>query len=500
MKHALRNTRRTRHWFAPTLICALFSACSDDPAGTGSGAIQCLDPLADCDGKCVDTVNDPANCGGCAISCSDDEVCSVSSCSLVCLGGTDKCGELCVDLQSASKHCGQCDSSCDAGQVCSDGACLTQCAGGTEKCGDKCVDTQLDAAHCGKCDSKCSGGEVCSMGSCGLSCVGGTEKCGDKCVDTQIDPAHCSKCDVACGAGQACLSALCCDSNEANCSGQCVDLQSDVGHCGACANGCMANQVCSAGTCALAPSCRALLDGDPNLPDGIYSIDPDGAGQAAPFGVYCDMTTDLGGWTLVARFSNADADNWMLDSGEWWYSRLTQAGKTTSRSEDLDMLSLAFWTVKADELKLSRTDGSDAHLLMTKDKCLGGNTFRALITSFGDFSNAAIWGADSVQGSCSVDLAGNYAATAGFSQADCVTGDIGGAAKLSFWADWDQGDGAVMMIGGGGGSCGRADHGIGVTEANSASFYFVDPAGEGDFGDDGYDTPAGGYALNLFVR
>ena len=70
---------------------------------------------------------------------------------------------------------------------------------------------------------------------------------------------------------------------------------------------------------------------------------------------------------------------------------------------------------------------------------------------------------DRCLGSCNVQYGGQYKSTEGFQQASC-NGNIQSALKIGFWCDWDSGDGSVMMIGGGGSNCLRADHGIGITE------------------------------------
>ena len=58
----------------------------------------------------------------------------------------------------------------------------------------------------------------------------------------------------------------------------------------------------------------------------------------------------------------------------------------------------------------------------------------------------------------------------------------------------------MMMIGGGGDSCLRADHGIGITEQDSAQFGPESYSREFDFGDDADETPTSSYSLNLWIR
>ena len=215
--------------------------------------------------------------------------------------------------------------------------------------------------------------------------------------------------------------------------------------------------------------------------------------------VYCDVL----GWTLLARFSNTDGKNWMGDQGKWWYDRQTTVGETTDPFNNADMISPAFWLVSGREFKITRSDDSNhTPLLQTTGNCLAGQTFRSKIASYGNFRNGKVWASDRCLGSCKVQYDGQYKSTHGFQQAEC-SGNIQSANNIGFWCDWDGGDGSVMMIGGGGSSCERADHGIGITETDDASF--VEKGGSETEYDFGYDAqsknaPSQSYSLNLWIR
>ncbi|XP_065070697.1 uncharacterized protein LOC135695510 isoform X2 [Rhopilema esculentum] len=241
-------------------------------------------------------------------------------------------------------------------------------------------------------------------------------------------------------------------------------------------------------------SCKEIKNKEPKSLNGKYRLSIGGKDTE----VYCDM--ENGGYTLIARFSNADNKTWMHESGDIWYS-MQQYGNVTSSSDNNDMLSQAFSKVSGDDIKVTRNDDPGHTALLLAAGCLTGKSMRQKMASFGDFRNGKVWSSSNrCLGNCSAVFSGQYATTVGFKYATstCITSnDILNGNNIGFWCRYSTGDGSVIMIGGGGASCARADHGIGVTEEDNARLGGSEPSK--DFGNEG-TFGATTYSLNLWIK
>ena len=244
-----------------------------------------------CSGACPAGQQQTAAC-----SATSDRVCTactpIANCTnITCTNAADQVCTACVnDYYLSNNACVACSGACAAEQyqsaacsamadrVCSPCTAVAQCAS-TLTC------TAADDSQCTSCNS-------------GFYLVEGA-------ADT------CAACSGACPAGQY-QSAACGVSTDRACSsctaiGQCVSTVTCTSatdqQCTACAAGYVVVDGV-ADTCARPTTCADLKLRVPAAADGVYTIDPDGPGPLGEFDVYCDMTTDGGGWTLIGKVGN----------------------------------------------------------------------------------------------------------------------------------------------------------------------------------------------------
>ena len=189
--------------------------------------------------------------------------------------------------------------------MCTSGKCALSCQSGLTDCNGTCVNLQSNLKNCGVCGTACPAGDVCTSGKCALACKSGLSVCSNTCVNLQSDVKNCGTCATACKTGEVCTTGTCCTKGLSACNGKCVDLQKDATNCGKCGTKCSgAGSYCFQGSCnSYTSSCAKILTANSSAKSGMYYIR---IGSGTPFQVYCDMTTDGGGWT---RF--------------WWYKANT---------------------------------------------------------------------------------------------------------------------------------------------------------------------------------
>jgi hypothetical protein len=224
------------------IACDAGSTCSAGVCITGDCDLDCGVGLICCNSEwgeeCFDPNNDGANCGGCGTMCPELHYCASGLCEcgwgdggvIEPGGGADgrgdgcqpmECDGVCLDTCYDAANCGDCGAACAAGETCDWGTCMACADLGLTDCGGECAELDWSDAHCGDCATSCAAGEACVSGACvpgdgagcladcdasdGLVCCAGS----DECIELRWDFLNCGACGNACADGEFCDNGEC---------------------------------------------------------------------------------------------------------------------------------------------------------------------------------------------------------------------------------------------------------------------------------------------------
>ncbi len=201
---------------AATLVWLLAGCSSEDSSTPGP-----TDATGGAGGMTSGVLGGAPGLGGqtstatCTPACRGDQLCSNGQC--VCAdASTIECNGACVNTNSNSANCGVCGNVCSGSTpFCQNGQCTSSCTPPTELCGSSCINPatyQSDSSNCGACGVSCAAsgqGPVCTAGVCGCGADPNYAFCGGNCVNTANDLNNCGACGVVCSAGQTCTAAGC---------------------------------------------------------------------------------------------------------------------------------------------------------------------------------------------------------------------------------------------------------------------------------------------------
>ena len=290
----------------------------DDACNNTCKSIACGDGKVAADEECDDgNADDTDACtANCTLAACGDGVVQPGADELCDDGADNGPGNACTD-DCTPNVCG--DGKVGPGEACDDGGvaagdgCSAECK--LEACGNGILDPMevCDDGKNGNQDDACT--DLCVAPKCGdgFKQMSLAEECDD---GNMVQTDGClTGCKAAkCGDGQLQEGVeVCDDGNQVQtdkCLNTCVaakcgDSQTQEG-VEECDDGNMVDADSCTNACKLTTqvSCKAVKQSNPAAKDGVYTIDVDGVGPKPGYKVYCEMTTDGGGWQVMNYLRN----------------------------------------------------------------------------------------------------------------------------------------------------------------------------------------------------